>query len=101
MAHEASVQALQQIEQNFQHVIDLLNQADQDVREAKVANTTFGEAHHFNPPHGHALDDAISSIENVLGQATSVHNEAMARLREAQAHAASLEDEAAESESSQ
>ena len=101
MAHEESVQALQQIEQHFQHLIDLLNQADQDVREAKYANTTFGEAHHFNEAHGHALDDAISAIEKVVGQATGVHNEAMGRLREAQAHAASLEDEAAESESSQ
>lgn len=101
MAHDESVQALQQVEQHFQHLIDLLNQADQDVREAKFANSSFGQAHHYNETHGHSLDDAISAIEKVVAQAVSVHNEAMARLREAQAHAASLESETAESESSQ
>ncbi len=89
-----------EIEQHFQHLLDLLNQADQDVREVKVVNKVFGEAHHLNNAHGHTLDDAIRAIEKVLGEATSYHNEATARLREAQAHAASLEDEGAESASS-
>ncbi|HET6965083.1 MAG TPA: hypothetical protein VFH58_09960 [Acidimicrobiales bacterium] len=91
-----------EIEQHFQHLLDLLNQADQDVREAKVANRAFGDAHHLNNAHGHSLDDAITSIEKVLAEATNYHNEAIARLREAQAHAATLEDhEAGESESSE
>lgn len=101
MAHEPSVQALQEIERHFQCLIDLLNQADQDVREAKDANKAYGQAHNWNEAHGHALDDAITNIEKVIAQAVSTHNEAVARLHDAQSHAASLEDESGESESSQ
>lgn len=101
MAHEPSVQALQEIEKHFQRLIDLLNQADQDVREAKDANKAYGDAHHWNEAHGRALDEAIANIEKVITQAVSVHNEAVARLHDAQSHAASIEDESAESESSQ
>lgn len=101
MAHEASVQALQEIEKHFQRVIDLLNQADQDVREAKDANRTYGQAHNWNEAHGHALDDAITNIEKVIAQAVSVHNEAVARLHDAQSHAASLDGDSAQSEALQ
>jgi hypothetical protein len=92
MADEMSLQALEEVEKHFQRVIDLLTQADQALREVKVANQAFGKAHHYNEAHGHNIEDALEKIENVIGQATPVHNEAVARIKEARAEAQQREE---------
>ena len=96
MADEMSLQALEEVEKHFQRLIDLLTQADQALREVRVANETFGKAHHYNGSHGHNIEDAIAKIENVIGQAVPVHNEAVARINEARQEAQQREEAAGE-----
>jgi uncharacterized protein YegL len=99
MPDQVSVEAIEAMERHFQRLIDLLNQADQALQEVKVSNDTFEKAHHLNAHKSRNIEEAITSIETVLSQANTIHNEAVARVREAKEEAAQREDETSESES--
>jgi gamma-glutamyl-gamma-aminobutyrate hydrolase PuuD len=101
MADQMSVEVLETMERHFQRLIDLLNQADQALQEVRVSNDVFEKAHQMNVHKGRSIEEAISDIEKVLAQANNIHNEAVARVREAKEEAAQREDETAEGESTE
>ncbi len=93
MVHQPSVDAIAKMEQHFQKLIELLNEADQAMQQVKLSNDEFEQAHEMNHHKGRDIDDAIASIENVLAQATTVHNVAVAHLREARGDAEQRTDD--------
>jgi chromosome segregation ATPase len=87
MADEQSIEALEKMEHHFHRLMDLLNEADQALREVRLSNDAFEKAHDMNKHKGTDIDDAITKIEAVLGQATNIHNEAVAHVRQAREEA--------------
>jgi hypothetical protein len=92
MADEESVQALEKMEQHFQKLMDLLNQADQAMQEVRLSNDAFEKAHHLNKHKSTTIEDAITKIEAVLDTVTHIHNEAVAHVREAREEADQRDD---------
>jgi chaperonin cofactor prefoldin len=79
----SEVEEIQSLDRTVQHVIDLLNQVDQDLHEVK---TVLDKVYAGAPNHTRAqkVGEALKNVESVLGQMMSQHNILVGELRVAQ-----------------
>jgi hypothetical protein len=77
-----ALEDLQHLEQQTNHVVDLLNQAEIALEQVHVICEQI-QPNHANP---HVLIEAIYAVRYDLHAVTDRHNEFLARLQEAQQH---------------
>jgi hypothetical protein len=93
MADDVSLKELEDLEKLLQHKIDLLNQADQLLKQEIEAVTNFGANHPHFSTYGTSIADAINGVELVLTDAIQKHNTVVAKVQEAKAAAQAYEPE--------
>ena len=83
MADDVSLKELEDFEKLLEHKIDLLNQADQLLKQEQEAITNFAANHPHFSSYGHSILDAIKGVEGVLADAMMLHNTVVAKVQEA------------------
>jgi hypothetical protein len=91
MADDVSLQELEDFEKLLQHKIDLLNQADQILKQEQEAISNFATNHPHFSTYGHAIKDAVSDVESVLTDTILKHNAVVAKVQEAKTAAQQYE----------
>ena len=87
MADEVALQDLEEFERMLQHKADLLNQADQLLKQEQEAVSNFMAKHSHFSSHGNEIADAIKYVEDILTDTIQRHNTVVAKVQEAKAAA--------------
>ena len=81
------IKAIEDAEHKVQRMLDLLNQADQDLREVKNDLDKFYADAPKKPPRIDSVAAAIAKVDDVVAQMTRQHNELAAELASAKEEA--------------
>ncbi len=93
MADQVALQDLEDFEKMLQHKSDLLNQADQLLKQEQEAVSNFLAKHPHFSSSGHEIADAIKNVEDILTSTIQLHNTVVAKVQEAKAAAQQYEPE--------
>jgi hypothetical protein len=89
------VDAIEGTDKKVQHMVELLTQVDQSLREVKTELETFYADLSPKPPRIAKVAEACKDVEAVLGQMMTAHNSLVGDLRAAQEEAREHEAKAA------
>jgi hypothetical protein len=77
----AGLEEVEAFEKSTQHVVDLLNQVDQKLKESKaVLERLYPDAPPATQPRIQKVGDAIKEVETVLTQMVLQHNSTVADI---------------------
>lgn len=95
MPDQPSLDALQDIEAAVQRLIQLENQAEQDLQQAKGLIERLVAAHPDNVSHGHTdrLGQAIQLLEQSIHNNNDIHNQLVGAINNAREAAQGRETE--------